>query len=161
MALVLAYLFVLLLFNQHAAARAGLYPRLPARGAVLIVMLVGSPNSLLARLISCPPLRYLGRISYSLYLFHLLIRNVVYNYMPNDSVYLTAAVHDRSPASRSLPLSWRLIESADAQAPPSPRTPPPPCLRSKALFPVAAGRLPGKVPFGLVADNITAPCRPS
>jgi peptidoglycan/LPS O-acetylase OafA/YrhL len=108
-ALVLAYLFVLLLAN-HTLLLGQVYTRACLLAAVLIVMLIGAPNSLLARAISCPPLRYIGKISYSLYLFHLLIRNVVYNYMPNDSVYLTAAV--TIVASLMLAaLSWRLIES--------------------------------------------------
>ncbi len=76
----------------------------------LIVNLVGTPSSLLARAIACPPLRFLGRISYALYLFHLLMRNVVYHYLPHNSIYLNALL----TIALSIALaaaSWHVIES--------------------------------------------------
>ena len=76
----------------------------------LIVSLVGTPDSLLARAIACPPLRFLGRVSYALYLFHLLARNVVYHYMPNGNVYLNALL----TISVSVVLaaaSWKIVEA--------------------------------------------------
>jgi peptidoglycan/LPS O-acetylase OafA/YrhL len=108
-ALVLAYLFVTLLFN-HRLSTEQVYLRACLLAVPLIVTLVGTPGSLLARVIACPPLRYLGRISYALYLFHLLMRNVIYHLMPNGSVYLNAAL----TISISIALaaaSWQIVES--------------------------------------------------
>ena len=124
-------------------------------------MLIGTPRSLVARFIGCAPLRYLGKISYALYLFHLLIRNVVYNYMPTSSLYLTAAITIAASLALAA-LSWRLIESpvlargrrAAAGGPARGR-------RFASAWPRCQHWIPGKVPFGLVADNITAPCRPN
>jgi peptidoglycan/LPS O-acetylase OafA/YrhL len=76
----------------------------------LIVNLVGTPGSLLARAIACPPLRFLGRISYALYLFHLLTRNVVYHYMPNGSVYLNALLTISISVALAA-ISWKIVES--------------------------------------------------
>ena len=76
----------------------------------LIVNLVGHPGSLLARAIACAPLRFLGRISYALYLFHLLMRNVVYHYMPNNSIYLNALLTIALSVAVAA-ASWRVVES--------------------------------------------------
>ena len=108
-ALVLAYLFVALLFNDRLSTEQ-VYLRACLLAVPLIVTLVGAPGSLIARAIACPPLRYLGRISYALYLFHLLMRNVVYHVVPNGSVYLNAAL----TIALSVVLagaSWRIVES--------------------------------------------------
>ena len=78
-----------LLFNYQLTT-GQVYLRACLLAVPLIVNLVGTPGSLLARAIACAPLRFLGRISYALYLFHLLMRNVVYHYMPNNSIYLNA-----------------------------------------------------------------------
>jgi peptidoglycan/LPS O-acetylase OafA/YrhL len=108
-ALVLAYLFVMLLFNYQLSTEQ-VYLSACLLAVPLIVNLVGTPDSLLARAIACPPLRFLGRISYALYLFHLLARNVVYHYMPSGSLYINALL----TISISIALaaaSWKIIES--------------------------------------------------
>ncbi|MDE3133009.1 MAG: acyltransferase [Acidobacteriota bacterium] len=108
-ALVLAYLFVTLLFNYQLSTEQ-VYLRACLLAVPLIVNLVGTPGSLLARAIACPPLRYLGRISYAVYLFHLLTRNVVYHFMPGGSLYLNAAL----TIAISVVLagaSWKIVES--------------------------------------------------
>jgi peptidoglycan/LPS O-acetylase OafA/YrhL len=108
-ALVLAYLFVALLFNDRLSTEQ-VYLRACLLAVPLIVTLVGAPGSLIARAIACRPLRYLGRISYALYLFHLLMRNVVYHVVPNGSVYLNAAL----TIAISVVLagaSWKIVES--------------------------------------------------
>lgn len=108
-ALALAYLFVMLLFN-YALSTEQVYLCACLLAVPLIVNLVGTPDSLLSRAIACPPLRFLGRVSYALYLFHLLARNVVYHYLPNGSLYLNALL----TISLSVALaaaSWKLIES--------------------------------------------------
>ena len=108
-AVVLAYLFATLLFNYRLSTEQ-VYLRACLLAVPLIVNLVGTPGSLVARAIACAPLRYLGRISYALYLFHLLMRNVVYHYMPNGSIYLNALL----TIALSIALaaaSWRIVES--------------------------------------------------
>lgn len=108
-ALVLSYLFVVLLFDYDLSTEQ-VYLSACLLAVPLIVSLVGTPGSLLARLIACPPLRFLGRISYALYLFHALTRNVVYHYLPNGSLYLNALL----TISISIVLaavSWKIIES--------------------------------------------------
>jgi peptidoglycan/LPS O-acetylase OafA/YrhL len=109
LAAALAYLFVTLLFNYQLTTEQ-VYLRACLIAVPLIVNLVGSPESLLSRAIACPPLRFLGRISYALYLFHLLMRNVVYHYLPHGPVYLNALL----TIGLSIALaaaSWRVLES--------------------------------------------------
>jgi peptidoglycan/LPS O-acetylase OafA/YrhL len=105
----LAYMFVRLLFNYQLTTEQ-VYLRACLLAVPLIVTLIGAPGSLIARAVACPPLRYLGRISYALYLFHLLARNVVYHYLPNGSTDLNALL----TIALSIALasaSWALIES--------------------------------------------------
>ncbi len=109
LAAVLAYLFVTLLFNYQLTTEQ-VYLRACMLAVPLIVTLVGTPDSLLARAIACAPLRYLGRISYALYLFHLLMRNVVYHYLPHGSVYLTALL-TLALSIAVASASWRVVES--------------------------------------------------
>jgi peptidoglycan/LPS O-acetylase OafA/YrhL len=109
LAVVLIYLFKQLLFSQTLLLDQ-VYTRACLLAVPLIVLLIGAPKSLVARLIGCAPLRYLGKISYALYLFHLLIRNVVYHYLPNASLDLTAAVTFAASLTLAA-LSWRLIEA--------------------------------------------------
>ena len=108
-ALVLAYLFVSLLFNYRLSTEQ-VYLRACLLAVPLIVNLVGTPGSLIARVIACPPLRFLGRISYALYLFHLLARNVVYHYVPNGSVYLNALLTISLSVGLAA-VSWKIVES--------------------------------------------------
>jgi peptidoglycan/LPS O-acetylase OafA/YrhL len=108
-ALVLAYLFIRLLFD-YALLTEQVYLRACVLAVALITTLVGMPASLLSRVIASAPLRYLGRISYSLYLFHLLTRDVVYHYLPNGSVDLNALLTIASSVMLAS-ASWILIES--------------------------------------------------
>jgi peptidoglycan/LPS O-acetylase OafA/YrhL len=108
-ALVLAYLFVLLLFNYQLTTEQ-VYLSACLLAVPLIINLVGTPNSLLARAIGCPPLRFLGRVSYALYLFHLLARNVVYHYMPNGNLYVNAFL-TISLSVGAAAVSWKIVES--------------------------------------------------
>jgi peptidoglycan/LPS O-acetylase OafA/YrhL len=109
LALVLAYLFVLLLFNYQLSTEQ-IYLSACLLAVPLIISLVGTPDSLLARAISCPPLRFLGRVSYALYLIHLLMRNVVYHYMPGGNVYVNALL-TISVSVALAAVSWTLVES--------------------------------------------------
>ena len=106
---ILAYLFATLLFNYQLTTEQ-VYLRACLLAVPLIVNLVGAPGSLLVRAIACAPLRFLGRISYALYLFHLLMRNVVYHYMPNNSIYLNALLTIALSIAVAA-ASWRVVES--------------------------------------------------
>ncbi|MDE3132280.1 MAG: acyltransferase [Acidobacteriota bacterium] len=108
-ALLLAYLFVTLLFNYQLSTEQ-VYLRACLIAVPLIVNLVGTPDSLLARAIASSPLRFLGRISYALYLFHLLTRNVVYHFMPNGSVYLNSLLTIALSVALAA-VSWKVVES--------------------------------------------------
>jgi peptidoglycan/LPS O-acetylase OafA/YrhL len=101
--------FALILFDQ----------RLPTRwtylGAVivsvpLILSLLGGHNSLLARVISCRPLRYIGTISYGLYLCNLLINNLLMHYVPGRSPYFYTPIVLASSIVVA-GASWRWVES--------------------------------------------------
>ncbi len=61
-------------------------------------------------MIGCQPLRYLGRISYALYLLHLPIYNLLRHYLPDTWVDETA-IATFALAVLAATLSWRLIES--------------------------------------------------
>ena len=109
LAAALAYLFVGLLFDYELSTEQ-VYLRACLLAVPLIVNLVGAPDSFIARAVASTPLRFLGRISYALYLFHLLMRNVVYHYLPTSSIYLNALL----TLALSIGLagaSWRLVES--------------------------------------------------
>ncbi len=83
-------------------------------GAVLVAVplmlsLLGSHGAL-ARVIASPPLRYVGKISYGLYLCNLLINNLVMHYVPGRSAWFyTAVVLTASTAAAAA--SWHLVES--------------------------------------------------
>jgi peptidoglycan/LPS O-acetylase OafA/YrhL len=105
----LAYMFVRLLFD-YALLTEQVYLRACMLAVPLIVMLIGAPRSLLARVVACAPLRYLGRISYALYLFHLIARNVVYHYMPGGSTDLKALLTIAASVLLAS-ASWKLVEA--------------------------------------------------
>ncbi len=103
--------FVALLFAppRRADMRA-VYLTANVLAVALIVALLGAPGCLLAKLIGSRPLRYIGRISYCLYLCHLLIHNLLQHYVPGLSIYpyalLTFAVSFAIASA-----SWRLLEA--------------------------------------------------
>lgn len=107
-AALLASLFVVLLFDDGPSTEQ-VYLRACALAVPLIVNLVGIPGSRLARVIACAPLRFLGRISYALYLFHLLVRNAVYHYLPAGSVYVNALLTLVVSVALAY-ASWTLVE---------------------------------------------------
>lgn len=109
LAMVLACLLMGLLLDRELPSVEA-YLSTCGIGIGLIVLLLGAPASLPARALSLGPLRFLGRISYGLYLFHLLVRNVVYHYLPAGSVYVNAAVTFAISIGLAT-LSWRLVES--------------------------------------------------
>jgi peptidoglycan/LPS O-acetylase OafA/YrhL len=85
--------------------------------ALLIVNLLsddgaagGAPQRSLARLLGSPPLRYIGRISYGIYLYHLPIYYLLWTYVPGRSPYFYAPIV-LALAFCGAAVSWRLIES--------------------------------------------------
>lgn len=83
--LALAAGFVALLFandHHHRADMRLIYLAANALAVPLIIALIGAPGCLPAKLIGSRPLRYVGRISYCLYLCHLLIYNLLKHFLP-------------------------------------------------------------------------------
>ena len=84
-------------------------------GAVLLAVpvmlhLIMRERSLLARLIGCRFLRYVGRISYGLYLSNLLVHNLLVHYLPGCSIGVYAAL-TFAGAFLAAAASWHLLEA--------------------------------------------------
>ena len=75
----------------------------------LVLALLTAPEGIVARLLASAPLRYLGKISYSLYLFNLLIRNAVHHYIPQASVDTNALLTMVISVALAA-VSWHLVE---------------------------------------------------
>jgi peptidoglycan/LPS O-acetylase OafA/YrhL len=99
----------------YVARDARIYPEPVYLGAaacagVLILGLLRSPDTSLARALSWRPLVYVGTISYCLYLCHGPIIMLAYEYVPGRSALLDAAI--AVPVSFAVAVaSWRLLES--------------------------------------------------
>ena len=103
--------FVALLFAPHRRAdMRAIYLVANLLAVALIIALLSGPGGLLAKLIGSRPLRYVGRISYCLYLCHLLVRNLLYHYLLGLPTYvyvlLTFAVSFAIASA-----SWWLLEA--------------------------------------------------
>ena len=103
--------FVALLFAPHRRAdMRDVYLTANVLAVPLIITLLSAPGGLLGKLIGCRPLRYVGRISYCLYLCHLLVRNLLYHYLLGLPAYLyvllTFAVSFAIASA-----SWWLVEA--------------------------------------------------
>ncbi len=105
----LVYLFARLLLD-YAMQTEESYMLACLLVVLLIPTLLGAPGGAIARLLAVAPLRHLGRISYSLYLVHLLTRNAVYHYRPSGSTVSNALITIVISVAISA-LSWRLLES--------------------------------------------------
>jgi peptidoglycan/LPS O-acetylase OafA/YrhL len=77
---------------------------------VLILWVLEHEDTWLARAIGCAPLRYIGRISYGLYLFNLLVRNLVLDGLPGHTALFYAPV-SLAITFAIAAASWHLIES--------------------------------------------------
>jgi peptidoglycan/LPS O-acetylase OafA/YrhL len=87
-----------------------LYMPAAAISVLLVLNLLENESGLLARVLACPPLRYAGRISYGLYLFNLLVHNLLLDYIPDHSAIVIA------PSAFALTFllatgSWHFLES--------------------------------------------------
>ncbi|MBO0767282.1 MAG: acyltransferase [Solirubrobacterales bacterium] len=76
----------------------------------MLLMLLQAPNSPVARLLGCGPLRFIGRISYCVYLVHLPLRSFVYWKRPHVS-HLDHFLMVAAGAIVLGALSWWLLES--------------------------------------------------
>ena len=76
----------------------------------LIVCLLEREHGLLARIVACPPLRFVGRISYGLYLFNLVVRNLLVDYLPGHTPLFYAPV-GFALTFLVAAASWRLLEA--------------------------------------------------
>ncbi len=86
------------------------YMAAAALGVLLLLHLLECESGPCARLIGCRPLRYLGRISYGLYLGNLLIRNLAVHYLPGQPivVYLGLTLAGTVVVASA---SWHMLEA--------------------------------------------------
>jgi peptidoglycan/LPS O-acetylase OafA/YrhL len=106
----LAVAFLGLLFVRPDVDPRSVYLSANVLAVPLIVTLLSAPGCLLAKLIGCRPLRYVGKISYCLYLCHLMVRNLLYHYLPGRPLYfyvLLTFVFSFAIAGAS----WRILEA--------------------------------------------------
>jgi peptidoglycan/LPS O-acetylase OafA/YrhL len=78
--------------------------------AVLVAGLVAAPRTLLARLLTLPPLPWIGRRSYAIYLFH----EIVFRYCRRSKVHLSpplSMVFQLTVVLVVAELSFRLVEA--------------------------------------------------
>jgi peptidoglycan/LPS O-acetylase OafA/YrhL len=108
----LAGAFAALLFasHHHRAQTRDIYLAANALAVSLIIALLDAPECLLAKLIGSRPLRHVGRISYCLYLCHLLIHNLLQHYFPGLSLHLCALL-TFAVSFAIAGASWRLLEA--------------------------------------------------
>ncbi len=69
--------FLWLLLGANPGSPRGIYLGAAALALPALILLVEVPDTLVGRLISAAPLRAIGRVSYCLYLIHLLLRNLL------------------------------------------------------------------------------------
>jgi peptidoglycan/LPS O-acetylase OafA/YrhL len=77
----------------------------------LLVLLIQVPGTLLGRALACAPLRAVGRVSYGLYLIHLLIRNLMMHLFPGMTAELEVAALTLGVSLALATLSYRYIEA--------------------------------------------------
>ncbi|MHA6761254.1 acyltransferase family protein [Streptacidiphilus sp. PAMC 29251] len=78
--------------------------------SLLVLHGVTGPRSLLSRVLGLPPLRYIGKISYGLYLYHMAMLMLLEQALPDSSWKLrTAVILPLAVGVASL--SWHFIES--------------------------------------------------
>jgi peptidoglycan/LPS O-acetylase OafA/YrhL len=103
-------LFVWMLLYDRQFNERSIFLGAAAMGVAAMLLLLDAPDALLTRVLACRPLRYVGRISYCLYLCHLLIHNLLVHYLPGMSVDLCAAT-TIVLALIVASISWRVLES--------------------------------------------------
>jgi len=101
--------FTVLLFD-HSLPLRWIYLGSAAIAVPLIITLLSAADGVVARVLTARPLRYLGRISYGLYLCNLLIHNLATHYFSGRSLYFYAAI-TFAGSMIAAGASWHLIES--------------------------------------------------
>jgi peptidoglycan/LPS O-acetylase OafA/YrhL len=100
-------------YEMHLGARQEYWSAVVA-AAILVLCLVQTDKGLLRWVFTFPPLRYLGRISYGLYLYQLPIDMVIKRYFPQyswpDHDFANFAILSVASVAVSA-LSWHLMES--------------------------------------------------
>jgi peptidoglycan/LPS O-acetylase OafA/YrhL len=105
----------LLLIGSSAALldSSGSFPGwaalLPNAGAAMVIYGGSLPNGLVSRILSLRPLVYLGRVSYSLYLWHWPLWSLLVYYSPNP-ITAPQRVGVAVASLISAALSWRFVE---------------------------------------------------
>jgi peptidoglycan/LPS O-acetylase OafA/YrhL len=107
---VLIYMFIHQLLDVEKVNERSIFLTANVLAIAVILLLIDIPTAPLTRILSLAPLRYLGKISYCLYLVHLLIHNLLVHYLPGHSTDFYAATTIGSAIVLSS-LSWTLIES--------------------------------------------------
>src|SRR4051812_32042810 len=79
-------------------------------GFVLLLSVTEHPNGDLATMFKLPPLRYIGKISYGVYLFHLPTISIIRDVMPQHTDKLRAPLAMVIVLALS-PASWSLLEA--------------------------------------------------
>jgi peptidoglycan/LPS O-acetylase OafA/YrhL len=90
------------------SAYPGVLALIPTAGAALLIVAGERSTAVSSRLLASPPMRWIGRISYSLYLWHWPLLILVPLALGNDELWLTAALAVLAIAIADL--STRLIE---------------------------------------------------
>jgi peptidoglycan/LPS O-acetylase OafA/YrhL len=96
-----------------------------ALGGLLIVNLLGARGRPLDAALGWRPLRYTGRISYGIYLFHLPIYYLLWTYVPGRSPFFYAPIVLAASVGAAT-ASWRLIEAPVVRGAGRSRRPPRP-----------------------------------
>jgi peptidoglycan/LPS O-acetylase OafA/YrhL len=101
---------LVLLLTNHSLPLRWIYLGAVLVAVPLMINLLGAAEGLLARAVACRPLRYVGKISYGLYLCNLLVHNLLVHYLPGHStLFYAPIVMTISFAVSSA--SWYLVES--------------------------------------------------
>jgi peptidoglycan/LPS O-acetylase OafA/YrhL len=103
-------LFVFLLLFDSSPQLRWIYLGSAAIAVPLLITLLSAADGVVAWVLTLRPLRYIGRISYGLYLCNLLIHNLAIHYLPGNSLYFYAAITFAGSIIVA-GLSWHLVES--------------------------------------------------
>lgn len=128
------------------------YPGLAALAALAILTVLAVPKGILARLLSLRPLRYTGRISYGLYLYHMPVAEVIRELLPHlpRPVYILISAGLAFAVSAA---SWHLLEARFLKPrPPHPALSPPLPAPPPESLPAPRG------PVRAVAADTEPPC---
>lgn len=93
----------------------------PCLGTALIIAAGGQGTQLTGRILATPPLRFIGLISYSLYLWHWPVIVLLLQWLPATRLDLSGQILAGSASLILAILSWRWIETPFRRSTASPR----------------------------------------